>query len=114
MKKEREARLSKEFEKFIMPAKLKVLPGFVFRRAKPAIFGVEIQAGTIRPKVPLLGVGMEDLGDILQIQDKGKAVSEAKTGMQVALSLEKPVFGRHINEGDTLSLRCLNRMPELC
>jgi len=79
-----------------------VLPGFVFRRAKPAIFGVEVEAGTIKPKVPLLGVGGEDLGDILQIQDKGKAVSEAKKGMQVAVSLEKPVFGRHINEGDTL------------
>jgi translation initiation factor 5B len=102
MRKEQEARLSKEFEKFVMPAKLKVLPGFVFRRAKPAIFGVEVEAGTIKPKVPLLGVGGEDLGDILQIQDKGKAVSEAKRGMQVAVSLEKPVFGRHINEGDTL------------
>jgi len=41
----------------------------------------------------------------MQIQDKGKAVSEAKTGMQVAVSLEKPVFGRHINENDTLYVK---------
>jgi len=105
MKKEQEARLSKEFERFIMPAKLKVLPGFVFRRAKPAIFGVEVVGGTIKPKAPLIGADGDDLGEILQIQDKGEAVSEAKTGMQVAVSLEKPVFGRHINEGDTLYVK---------
>jgi translation initiation factor 5B len=101
MKKEQEARSAKEFGKLVTPAKLKVLPGLVFRRAKPAIFGVEI-AGKIKPKVQLIGADGEDLGEILQIQDKGKAVSEAGTGMQVAVSLEKPVFGRHINEGDTL------------
>src|SRR3990170_2701274 len=105
MRKEQEARLSKEFERFIIPAKLKVLPGFVFRKAKPAIFGVEIIGGTIKPKVPLMGADGEDLGEILHVQDKGKAVSEARTGMQVAVSLEKPVFGRHINEGDTLHVK---------
>jgi len=102
MKAEQEARLAKEFDRLTMPAKLKILPGFVFRRAKPAIFGVEVVAGTIKPRVPLVGAGGEDLGEILQIQDKGKAISEARTGMQVAVSLEKPIFGRHINEHDTL------------
>jgi len=101
MRKEQEARSAKEYGKLVTPAKLKVLPGLVFRRAKPAIFGVEI-AGKIKPKVQLIGADGEDLGEILQIQDKGKAVSEAGTGMQVAVSLEKPVFGRQINEGDTL------------
>jgi translation initiation factor 5B len=108
MKKEQEARSSKEFEKFVTPAKLKVLPGFVFRRAKPAIFGVEVVAGKVKSKTPVIGADGEDLGEILQIQDKGKAVSEAETGMQVAVSLEKPIFGRHINEGDTL----FTKVPE--
>jgi translation initiation factor 5B len=102
MRKEQEARSAKEFEKLVTPVKLKVLPGFVFRRAKPAIFGVEVVAGTVKSKTPVIGADGEDLGEILQIQDKGKAVSEARTGMQVAISLEKPIFGRHINEGDTL------------
>jgi len=105
MRSEQEARMTKEFEKFIRPGKVKILPGFVFRRANPAIFGVEVVAGTIKPKYPLIGSDGRDLGEILQIQDKGKAVSEAQNGMQVALSLEKPVFGRHINEGDTLYVK---------
>jgi len=105
MRIEQEARVAKEFEKFTRPAKLKILSGYVFRRANPAIFGVEVVAGTIKPKYPLIGSEGQDLGEILQIQDKGKAVSEAKTGMQVAVSLEKPIFGRHINEGDTLYVK---------
>jgi len=105
MRSEREARMAKEFEKFIMPGKLKVLPGYVFRRAKPAIFGIEVVAGMIKAKYPLIGSNGEDLGEIMQIQDKGKAVSEAKAGAQVAVSLEKPIVGRHINEGDTLYVK---------
>jgi translation initiation factor 5B len=102
MQTEQEARSLKEFDKLITPAKLKIIPGYVFRTAKPAVFGVEIQAGTIKPKVPLITKDGQDIGEILQIQDKGKAVPEASVGMQVAISLEKPIVGRHINEGDTL------------
>jgi len=105
MKSEQEALMLKEFEKFIKPSKLKILPGYVFRTAKPAIFGVEILAGTIKPKYPLIGTKGQDLGEILQLQDKGKAIPEAKAGMQVAISLEKPIVGRHINEGDTLYVK---------
>jgi len=105
MKSEQEARMLKEFDKFIKPGKVKILPGYVFRTAKPAIFGVEILAGTIKPKYPLVGTEGQDLGEILQLQDKGKAISEATVGMQVAVSLEKPIVGRHINEGDTLYVK---------
>ena len=95
----------KEFDKLVRPAKLKVLHGYVFHKANPAIFGVEIVGGMIKPKYSVIGADGQDLGEIMQIQDKGKAVSEAKEGMQVAVSLEKPVFGRHIKEGDTLYVR---------
>jgi translation initiation factor 5B len=105
MKSEQEARMLKEFEKFIKPGKLKIIPGYVFRTAKPAIFGVEVSAGTIKPKYPLVGSEGQDLGEIMQIQDKGKAIPEAKAGMQVAVSLEKPIVGRHINEGDVLYVK---------
>ncbi len=105
LKSEQEARMAKEFERFITPGKLKVLPGYVFRRANPAIFGVEVLAGTIKPKSPLLDSDGHDLGEIIQIQEKGKAVSEARAGMQVAVSLVKPIFGRHINESDTLYVK---------
>jgi len=105
MRSEQEARLLKEFEKLTRPGMVRMLPGYVFRNAKPAIFGVEVVAGTIKPKYPLVNAEGQDLGEVMQIQEKGKAISEATSGMQVALSMEKPIVGRHINEGDVLYVK---------
>ncbi len=41
----------------------------------------------------------------MQIQDRGEAISEAEVGMQVAISLDKPVVGRHIYENDVLYVK---------
>jgi len=85
---------------------LDILPGFVFRRAKPAIFGVEILSGQIRPKYSLVRAeDLTDIGEVQQIQDRGKAISEAKQGMQVAVAMDKPIMGRHIFEKDVLYVK---------
>jgi len=105
MKDKKEARLQEEFDTLIKPGKIKLLPGYVFRRAKPAIVGVEVQAGQIKPKYPLVKTDGTEIDKIQQIQDRGEAISEAKTGMQVAVSMDKPIVGRHINEGDVLYVK---------
>jgi translation initiation factor 5B len=46
-----------------------------------------------------------DLGEVQQIQDQGKAVPEAKQGMQVAVSMDKPIVGRHVFEKDVLFVK---------
>jgi len=91
-----------EFERLIKPAKIKILPGYIFRRAKPAIVGVEVLAGTIKPRLRLIRKDGKEIGEILQIQDRGKAIPKADKGSQVAISIDKPVVGRHIDEGDIL------------
>ncbi len=105
LKSEQEMLMLKEFDKLLKPAKMKFLPGYVFRRARPAVIGVEILAGQIKPKIPLVNENSGDIGEIMQIQDRGEAISEAKSGMQVAISMEKPVVGRHINEGDIIYVK---------
>ena len=105
MKSEKEALLGEEFDRLVKPGKIKLLPGYVFRRAKPAIVGIEVLAGRIKPKYSLVKEDGEDVGEIIQIQDRGEAISEAETGMQVAISLDKPVVGRHIHEKDVLYVR---------
>jgi len=102
MRSEREAQIRREFERLVKPARIKVLEGYIFRRAKPAIVGVEVSAGKIRPKVRLINEKGRELGEIMQIQDKGKAIPEAEAGMQVAISIDKAVVGRHFDEGDVL------------
>ncbi|MEM2320367.1 MAG: translation initiation factor IF-2 [Candidatus Bathyarchaeia archaeon] len=102
MKNEREARERGELERLIRPAKIRVLPGFVFRRSKPAIVGVEVLAGRIRPRTRLMTAEGKEIGEILQIQDKGAPISYAEKGKQVAISIDKPIVGRHFDEGDIL------------
>ncbi|PVX27528.1 MAG: translation initiation factor IF-2, partial [Candidatus Bathyarchaeum sp.] len=94
-----------EYDRLIKPAKVKFLPGYVFRKTKPAVIGVEVLAGRIKPKNVLVKEDGRTIGEILQIQDKGKAASEAKTGSQVAVSLGKATVGRHIHEGETFYVR---------
>lgn len=105
VKSEKEAQLREEFDKLVKPGKIKLLPGYVFRKAKPAIVGIEVLAGQIKPKYTLVREDGLDVGEIMQIQDRGQAVSEASVGMQVAVSLNKPVVGRHIHENDILYVK---------
>jgi translation initiation factor 5B len=105
LKSERDRLALEEFDRLVKPGKIRIMPGYVFRKAKPAIVGVEVLAGRIRPRVSLVRKDGEDVGEVMQVQDQGKAVSEALTNMQVAVSLDKPIVGRHINEKDVLYVR---------
>jgi translation initiation factor 5B len=102
MKSEKQTRLQEEFQRLVKPGKIQLLPNYVFRKAKPAIVGVEVLAGRIKPRYELIKEDGSSVGDMMQIQDRGEAVSEANIGMQVAISLNKPTVGRQIHEKDIL------------
>ena len=102
MEGEREAKARKEFEILVQPARIQVLEGFVFRRAKPAIFGVRVEAGVISSNVLMINREGESLGRLTQIQDQGQAISRAEEGKEVAVSMPTPIVGRHIKERDVL------------
>jgi translation initiation factor 5B len=105
VKTEEETQLQEEYDRLVKPAKVKFLPGYIFRKAKPAVFGVEVLAGTIKPKTTLVKEDGRNIGEIMQIQDKGEAVSEANAGLQVAISVTKAIVGRHIHEGEVFYVR---------
>ena len=102
MEGEREAKARKEFETLIHPVKIQILDGFIFRRAKPAIFGVRVEAGVLIPNMNMVNRENEGLGRLTQIQDQGEAVSKAEEGKEVAVSMPSPIVGRHIKERDVL------------
>ena len=98
-----EAEKRKEVESLIRPGKIRILPGYVFRRSNPAIVGVEVLGGIIKPGYPLMREDGKRIGTIHQIQDRGKSLPEARAGMSVAISIKGHVMvGRHIDEGDIL------------
>ncbi len=103
VKEEKSKEAEREFSKLVLPAKVKVLPGYVFRRSDPAIVGIEVLAGILRPGNKIMRGDGRTLGEIMQIQSMGKSVSEARKGDRVAISIRGNVMvGRHFDEGDVL------------
>jgi translation initiation factor 5B len=86
------------------PGRIRILPGCIFRQSKPAIFGVEVLKGTIRPGYQLAKKGRV-VFKIKEIQLRGENVEEAKTGDKVALSVPDLIIGKHVKENDVLETR---------
>ncbi|MEM1897008.1 MAG: translation initiation factor IF-2 [Ignisphaera sp.] len=103
IEEEKKRDIEKELESIVLPVKIKILPGYVFRRSDPAIVGVEILGGVLRPGTPLMRIDGRDIGEVQQIQHMGTTLKEARKGQEVAISIKGNVMvGRHIKEGDIL------------
>ena len=76
--------------------------GCVFRQSKPAIVGVKILGGKIKPGVSVIKESGIRVGIIKGIQEHGEGLAEAVSGKEVAISIEGPIVGRQIKEGDLL------------
>lgn len=99
---EREAKARKEFDTLVKPGKFEIMEGYVFRRAKPAIFGAKILSGQINTNVNCINQEGTRIGRISQIQDSGNAIQKAEEGKEVAVAMPQPILGRHIKERDLL------------
>jgi translation initiation factor 5B len=86
----------------IHPAKIQFLPGFVFRASKPAIVGVKVLAGDLRPGVRLMSSDGTEVGVLKSLQREGDSISHAAEGEEIAASIDGAVVGRTIAEGDIL------------
>ncbi|MEM1677021.1 MAG: translation initiation factor IF-2 [Nitrososphaerota archaeon] len=102
VEKETTMKRLKTFESLVKPGKIKIMEGYVFRRSEPAIVGVEVISGIIKPRYQLMNVKGKIVGTISQIQDRGQSIPEAKAGLKVAISMKEPVIGRHVREGEIL------------
>jgi translation initiation factor 5B len=100
LEKQREA--SMQLEQIILPGRIRILPAYVFRRSKPAIVGVKVEAGCIKPGYPLINSKGEKIGVIEQIQKEGKSIPKAEAGEEVAISIPEGIVGRNLREDDVL------------
>jgi translation initiation factor 5B len=87
---------------FTHPGMFRVLPDCVFRVSKPAIIGVRVLAGRMRPDQRILRSDGRVVGKIKSIQSEGKSVKEAIVGDEVAISVEGVTVGRQLCEEDIL------------
>ena len=86
----------------IRPGKIQILEGYVFRASKPAIVGVKVLSGEIKPKLTLIKEDGRFGGEINSIKSKDNFLSSAKRGDEVAIALNGVTVGRQINEGEVL------------
>ncbi len=100
--KEREAEKSTVEKALIFPGEVKVLPNYCFRVSHPAIFGVSVTKGRIKPSYALMDEHGEIVGKVKEVQDNGISLQEAKKGSSVAISMDGVTFGRQVRENDTL------------
>ena len=92
-------------EMVTFPGKIEVLPNSCFRASHPAIFGIRIIAGSIKPGCTLIDATGERIGKIKGVQNEKTPLKEAKRGEMVAISIEGPTFGRQVNENQILYTR---------
>jgi len=86
------------FKELTPISKFTFLKGFVFRNNNPAVFGIRVDVGQLRQKIPFMNKTGKKIGIIHQLQHDGKTVSMAKTGQEVACSVQNITIGRQIVE----------------
>lgn len=86
----------------VFPGKIIIMRDHVFRVSKPAIVGVRILAGRIRPGQGLMKLDGRSVGKIKSIRSGESSLKEAIAGQEVAVAIDEPTVGRQIDVEDVL------------
>lgn len=78
--------------------KLELLPQYVFRNTKPAIFGVRVIGGKLTSNLSMINENDEKIGNIKHIEAERKSVNEAHEGMEVAISIPNITYDRQLKD----------------
>lgn len=87
---------------FPFPAKFMIMPNCVFHATKPAIVGIRVLAGRLRPGLRLIGNDGRSLGRIRSLRDGEDVVKEAVQGDEVACAIDDITIGRQAKEEDII------------
>lgn len=98
----RKNKISEIEKRIVLPAQIEIMPNSCFRVSHPAIFGVSVLAGAIKPGTPMINEEGVFVGRIKGIQNEGTPLEKARKGDMVAISMDEPFFGRQVKEGQTL------------
>lgn len=85
--------------KLVFPGKILILPNTCFRVSHPAIFGIEILGGKIKPGYVLINEENMIIGKVEGIENEGTPLTIAKKGDRIAISVSGAVFGRQLKDG---------------
>ncbi len=86
----------------VFPGKMLIMRDHIFRVSKPAIVGVRVLAGRIRPGQALVREDGREVGRIKSIRSGEESLKEAIAGAEVAISIDDAIVGRQIDAEDIL------------
>ena len=86
----------------VFPGKMVIMRDHIFRVSKPAIVGVRVLAGRIRPGQGLVRQDGREVGRIKSIRSGEESLKEAIAGAEVAISIDDAIVGRQIDAEDIL------------
>ena len=99
--RKREVEVEKRLE-IVFPGKIVIMRDHVFRVSKPAIVGVRVLSGRIRPGQGLINLDGRSVGKIKSIRTGEESLKEAVAGSEVAIAIDDVTVGRQINVEDVL------------
>jgi translation initiation factor 5B len=82
--------------------KIRILHQYIFRNSNPAVFGVRIEGGKLKPNTPLMNSDGSSIARVKDIQENQNKIEQATKGMEIAMSLPGINFERQLSETDEL------------
>ncbi|MFO7792607.1 MAG: translation initiation factor IF-2 [Candidatus Saliniplasma sp.] len=108
-KEEQKRKIEEEKRReIVFPCKFRILEDHTFRISKPAIVGVRVLAGKLRPGSRLLKKSGRVTGRIKSIREGDRSLDHAEQGDEVAIAISGVTVGRQIEEKEDLYIE----MPE--
>src|SRR3989344_216347 len=105
---------AKELEKLTRPFKIQVVNGCIFRQSNPAVVGVRVLGGIVKPNVNLIKQDGSKASYIKSIQVNSENVEQVEKDKEAAVSIPNIVCGRQLFEEDVLYSEILeNQFIEL-
>ncbi len=89
-------------EGLVFPARIRILPQYIFRQSGPAICGIEVLAGRLKPGVALMNLEGKKVGTVKTIEESGKKLDELSKRHQASASIAGLTIGRQAKGGDEL------------
>lgn len=86
----------------VFPGRVIILRDHVFRVSRPAIVGVRVLAGRIRPGQGFIKLDGRPVGKVKSIRSGEETLKEAIAGQEVAVAIDEPTVGRQIDVEDVM------------
>jgi len=91
-----------ELSNVALPGKIQIMRDFIFRKSKPAVVGVSVLAGSIKPGVQLMRDNGKIIGTVKQLQNQNITIQSARAGDKVACSIDDATYEKDFSDNEIL------------